>query len=461
LKAGLKKILFIVVSAITLSCANPLPPTGGPDDIEPPKVLNITPENNSVNFKGNIITIVFDEYVDRRSFEESFLIFPNPKSNCEFNWSGKEVKIIYEKNFEPDKTYNILVLKEFKDYQSGNKLKNTYNYVFSTGSEIDKNSVSGRVFSKTYNDIIIIAYRLDDIIKDSLNPAKTIPDYVAQCENDGHYSLNNLRKGNYRLFAITDKNRNFIFEQETENAAIPFEDIILADSTRISNFNFNFYDFDVASNSELLIKNLVKDTSGSLLSNIQNNAQDIPVNYKFYFSFCKSDLSKNLFANNLLLEDTINKINEKIIFNWFNDTLVEVNSENQLKYNHLYIFSLLINDKKNINFSFTTLKEGNTADVWGNISTPYEKNKFIVTNLFNETDIFLNYNLFLNSDTSFYFKNVPRGNYMLCAYIDDNSDGIYQKGNSFPFIFSEKLTFYDGKINIRGKINFGNINLNF
>ena len=48
------------VFVLFASCANIVPPDGGPKDITPPIVINSTPENPSIYFKNNVITLLFN-----------------------------------------------------------------------------------------------------------------------------------------------------------------------------------------------------------------------------------------------------------------------------------------------------------------------------------------------------------------------------------------------------------------
>ncbi len=52
------RILSIVLIATSLvSCANRGTPSGGEEDVDPPVILNVVPENFSTNFKGDEIKI--------------------------------------------------------------------------------------------------------------------------------------------------------------------------------------------------------------------------------------------------------------------------------------------------------------------------------------------------------------------------------------------------------------------
>lgn len=51
---------FIYISLLTISCANPVSPTGGPKDVTPPVISNITIDTLS---KEKRISLIFDEYI--------------------------------------------------------------------------------------------------------------------------------------------------------------------------------------------------------------------------------------------------------------------------------------------------------------------------------------------------------------------------------------------------------------
>ena len=71
-------LLFMILFS---SCANQLPPGGVEDDKMPPEIKSIIPRACTVNFKGRSVKIVFNEYFDRRIFEEAFLISQKQKDN--------------------------------------------------------------------------------------------------------------------------------------------------------------------------------------------------------------------------------------------------------------------------------------------------------------------------------------------------------------------------------------------
>lgn len=74
-------VIFSVVEmqALISGCAQIVSPTGGPRDSLPPKLINANPKSGSVNFKGNHITLDFNEYVEVQELRENLLVSPTPK----------------------------------------------------------------------------------------------------------------------------------------------------------------------------------------------------------------------------------------------------------------------------------------------------------------------------------------------------------------------------------------------
>ena len=57
-------LLFVAFAVLALwQCAQRGSPSGGPQDITPPKLTRAEPENFSVNFKSDKIRLYFDELI--------------------------------------------------------------------------------------------------------------------------------------------------------------------------------------------------------------------------------------------------------------------------------------------------------------------------------------------------------------------------------------------------------------
>lgn len=71
--------LYILILFILTSCAQFVPPTGGPKDIVGPKILDTFPKSNTKNFKEKEIQLTFDELIDVTSLKQEIIITPQQK----------------------------------------------------------------------------------------------------------------------------------------------------------------------------------------------------------------------------------------------------------------------------------------------------------------------------------------------------------------------------------------------
>ena len=69
--------LYIIIS----SCAQFVPPTGGPKDITPPNLTESIPKNETLNYKQKTIRLVFDELIDASSLRQELIITPQPNQH--------------------------------------------------------------------------------------------------------------------------------------------------------------------------------------------------------------------------------------------------------------------------------------------------------------------------------------------------------------------------------------------
>ncbi len=202
-------------------------PVGGAKDVKPPKadsLLSSTPME--LHYTKKPIKFKFNEWVTLDNVQTQLIVSPPltypPKvtlkgKTVEFNFSPREV-------LKPSTTYSIQFGNSVKDITEGNVVKD-FRYVFSTGDEIDKAEVYGSVrnaYKQEYSaDVSVLLYTS---LSDS-SFLKGKPDYFAKTAKDGTYSIQNVRPGSYRLFALTDENSNYHYDLDTE--LIGFADSLL------------------------------------------------------------------------------------------------------------------------------------------------------------------------------------------------------------------------------------------
>lgn len=465
---NIKNLFIFLAVSLTLyfySCANQLPPSGGDDDKTPPEIISVYPKPNSINYKDNKLRFKFDEYVDRRSFEESFFISPKPKGGYEFDWSGKEVEVEFSKALDKNKTYVVIIGKDLKDVRGGNGLSSPVSFAFSTGSKIDEGNISGMVFSDNNDRVKILAYLKTGRSADSLNPAKIIPDYVLQVSPDGSYDFTNLPDGEFRLFAVSDEDRNNLFDKDLDKIAVLSDDFDLRkDSNSVSSVNFLLKDFDINKTGKEFKDFLKADSLNYIYSNISGGDKNIPPDYRFYFYFSNTKLSKSDMVNNFSVADTATGKSYRLVFNWLNDSLLEVFSTEKFTLSSVLklTIDLTKTDRKySYERSFTVAGRNSFGKISGKIISDEKDLPPVYVKLYNKDNKFVSYSAKVTDSAGFLFDEVIEGNYILLSFIDENDDGRIGKGEYYPFRSAERFIIYDKELKVKGGWNVENVFLKY
>lgn len=461
-----KRLYIFLFSAVFFySCANQIPPSGGEDDKTPPEILKIIPKPNSLNIKGNSVLILFNEYVDRRSFEESFSISPKLKGETVFNWSGKEVVAEFSGQFEKNRTYVITISRDLKDVRGNNPISSSLSFAFSTGTKLDKGIISGRVISDKKDRIKIFAYITDDKPGNKIDPEKNIPDYITQPSENGKYLFTNLPEATFRLFAVTDEDRNSLYDKEFEMISVLHNDIKLSkDSIQFENENFILKNFGFDKTSGEFLKLLTPYSNGLINTNISPATGSIPDDYRFYFNFKTRNFSKEEIVNNLMIKDTSTGKSYKLVYNWLNDSLLEIFSTEKFSYSSDIRISLDLNETDSKIYFSENLRvtdKSKSGTLSGKISDDTGISYPVYVILLNNGNKFISYNRKLTDTKDFKFDDVIEGSYTLFSYIDKNENGSFDNGIYFPFTGSEKFYVFENEIKVKGNWVTDNVFINF
>lgn len=204
------------------SCANIQPPSGGPKDTEPPRIVESYPLDKTLNYKKDYVEIEFSEWLNRNQVTQNIMI--SPVSEVSYKWSGRTLKIVFQKERKENSTYLISLGTEYSD-NSGNKPDSAFSLTFSTGNTIDSGRVDGFVYGEKVNGSFIYAYRLNDKNPDTLNPEVTPAEYRTQLGNTGSFSLLALPDGDYRIMVVKTQFRDNLFHPKTDEFGTYWEDV--------------------------------------------------------------------------------------------------------------------------------------------------------------------------------------------------------------------------------------------
>jgi uncharacterized protein (DUF2141 family) len=200
-------------------------PQGGPKDTTPPLLLKCSPENGATNVSTNKIHLTFDEIVLVQNTFEKVIISPPQSQMAIIKASGHKVNVEFQDSLKENTTYTIDFTNSIVDNNEKNELKD-FTFSFATGDFIDTLKLSGTVIdAETLNPIPNLMVGIHSNLNDSA--FTSIPfDRISKTNSDGKFTINNIKAGEYHVFALSDIGNNYYFDIPTEQIA--FNDSIYA-----------------------------------------------------------------------------------------------------------------------------------------------------------------------------------------------------------------------------------------
>jgi len=236
------KWLFILLTVCMLAqhCAKQTAPTGGPKDEIPPSLTRLNPAHGEVNFNGKEIQLTFDELVELNNPSEQIII--TPAIGKKFEATAKKNKVVLELNstLQENTTYSINFRESVQDLTEKNPA--LVKLAFSTGAYIDSLSVTGTVTDILADkDVSNYTVALTPA-SDTFNIFKHAASWITLTDKQGKFTLENLKPGNYFIYAFDDKNKNLIVDSKSEKYGFKSSTINLEgaiDSVKISAFKLD------------------------------------------------------------------------------------------------------------------------------------------------------------------------------------------------------------------------------
>lgn len=198
--------------ALLVSCANPgSGPQGGPRDTIPPVVVKESPLSGTLHFAAKRIEVQFDEYIQLADIQKNVLISPPQQQPPEVKAIGKTLSVVFAEPLKDSTTYTIDFGAAICDYNEKTPLYD-YVYAFSTGDVIDSMAISGWIYdAETLDPISGVLVGIHSNHADSA--LSTIPfSRVTRSDEEGGFTIYNMRAGAYRLFALDDISRDYLYQ---------------------------------------------------------------------------------------------------------------------------------------------------------------------------------------------------------------------------------------------------------
>ncbi len=215
----MKRTVLLLMLGGLLGCAQVREISGGEKDTAGPILLSADPPAYTTGFNGRRIVLQFNERIKVGSLRDQFLVSPPLQEMPEVMVQGGTTVVIeLDEPLLPATTYSFYLGDAIKDLTEGNPAADL-SYVISTGTYIDSGSVAGRVIEAASGapatGVHVFLYAPDDT--GSFRGGR--PLYASRTDENGAFSLRNLRAGDHRLLALRDQNGNMRFDLPNEEVA--------------------------------------------------------------------------------------------------------------------------------------------------------------------------------------------------------------------------------------------------
>ncbi len=219
---------FLGGLALLISCANIASPTGGAYDFDPPKVVRANPGFNATNVTGNKLEIYFDENVTIKDASEKVIVTPPQQKSPIIRSVNRKLTVELRDTLIDNTTYTIDFTDAIQDNNEGNPLEN-FSISFSTGDVVDSMAISGKVLSADNLEPVKGIYvglhsNLDDT---AFTHVKFLR--ISKTNETGDFTIRGIAPGEYRLYALDDISREYIYNNPSQ--AIAFYDSIIRPSS--------------------------------------------------------------------------------------------------------------------------------------------------------------------------------------------------------------------------------------
>lgn len=213
---------FVLISAgvfyflqLISSCASQQPPTGGTKDTIPPTLISTYPEQKSLNFNSKEIRLAFSESIKENQLNSKLIITPDDQNKFTATIRRNQLTLEFENDFSDSTTYTLNFNNSIEDITEGNDAENII-LAFSTTTYIDSLAISGVITdmlsAQPLADVTVALYQAED----TTHIFNKRPLYFTKTDEEGSYSLENLKRGNYRIYAFDDQNKNNLCESDAE-----------------------------------------------------------------------------------------------------------------------------------------------------------------------------------------------------------------------------------------------------
>jgi len=445
-------ILLLIAIAIKFSqlfmgCAQVMSPVGGATDTIPPKLLSSNPPGGTVNFRGNKITLSFNEYIQLDNVSQNMLVSPSPAILPYVDYKFKTITIKLKDTLQPNTTYVIDLGNSIKDLNEGNPYPR-FSYVFSTGPVIDSLMLSGNVILAETGgtDSTLQAYLYKDLSDTAVLKKK--PAYIARVSREGRFTFTNLPAGKYNVYVLKDGNGSRTYDSKSEMFAFSNEAITVSNNTP----SVTFYAYQEEKEKSKSPSQVSPKRKGEkqlrFTINLLPDGQDILSDLQIEF---ETPL-KNLDKSKVKLTDSL--------FKTFNLTITLDSTKKKMTVRNKWIeggfYKLIIDKDFATDTSGVALPQSDTISFKAKKESDYGSVKLTFKNLDINKNPVLQFvvnsevvNSYPLTSANWSAKLFKPGEYEMRILYDENKNGIWDPGNFSKKKQPEKVSVIPQKLTVR------------
>lgn len=461
-----REFFCLLLFSLLSSCAQIVPPQGGAQDVTPPQLLSVSPEDSMLNTKLTRIDLRFDEFITLSNAASEVTVSPILPFPLNVMALKKTVTVkIPDSLLKENTTYRISFGKAIQDVHENNPFTG-YVYTFSTGSYFDTLSLEGFIIDaatgrRDSNALVVLheAYKSDSAI------VREKPLYAVKPNQQGFFRFEGLPEKQFKIYAVRDENDNMIYDGAGEMVA--FTDSIVTPSMNPVSIRLNLF-------AEI-------DTSAQPASSDQNKKggrrevppePGSPQTFNYAAAIDTSDVKKRTADITKTLD-----IKFTAPFQNFNSSRVNLSydslnvsveadiramidtSENILQLNTVWrentVYTLRLlkgfvqdtagNDAMPARYTFRTKRAEDYATLHIHLPAKYFGDGFVFVLLDKDDTVYQR----AVTDTMIHFTRLKPGNYSMRIIADKNKNGKWDSGDLLEKIQPEEVIPYLNPITLR------------
>jgi len=193
-------------------CANRgIGPQGGPKDTEPPVVVKRSVAQGARNVTQKEQVIQFNEYILIDGSTDNILISPPQQRPPEIKAVGKKLHIDFQEDLQDSTTYTIAFGNQLVDNNEHNPYRD-FTVNFSTGDQLDSLEIYGQLINaEDLNPMSGVVVGIHRVLDDSAFYKQPFT-RIARTNEQGEFTIRNVKQGTYRLYALQDQSRDYCFQ---------------------------------------------------------------------------------------------------------------------------------------------------------------------------------------------------------------------------------------------------------